>query len=85
MPLCPLWTIAQMASLSYKVNEKLAKKSIKLHLQFIKIKMHVFVSLENIRRLIEQIVQKLREQQRSSLVLLLGHLGFVVKFKVVLL
>ena len=29
---------------------------MKAHLQFIKIKMHVFVSLENVRRLIEQIV-----------------------------
>lgn len=47
--------------------------------------MHVLVCLQNIRRLIKQIIKELRQQKSCSLVLLLRQLHLILEFQVILL
>ena len=55
------------------------------NLQLIEVEVHVLVSVEDVRRLVEQVVEELGQQKGSPLVLLFGDLHLLLDLQVVLL
>lgn len=54
-------------------------------LKLVEVEVHVLVGVENVRRLVQQVVQELGQQKSSSLVFFFGALHLFLNLQVILL